>query len=140
VSSLILRTAARFLMPVLILFSIFLLLRGHNLPGGGFGGGLLAATALALYVFAWDAEAARRAVGVEPPILIGAGLLLAAGSGIAGLLAGKPFLTGFWGEVAVTGRSELAFGTPIVFDIGVYLVIVGSTLLIITALAEEEEA
>ena len=139
-SSLILRTAARFLMPVLILFSIFLLLRGHNLPGGGFAGGLLAATALALYVFAWDADAARRAVGVDPPVLIGAGLLLALGSGLAGLAGGRSLLTGLWVEVPITGRSELAFGTPIVFDIGVYLVIVGSTLLIITALAEEEEA
>lgn len=138
-SSLILRTTARFLMPLLILFSIFALLRGHNLPGGGFAGGLLASTALALYVFAWDAAAARRAVAIEPTILIGSGLLLAVGSGLISLGWGEALMTGFWTKIVLSSRTELALGTPLIFDVGVYLVVVGSTLLIVTSLAEEEE-
>ena len=139
-TSLILRTAARFLIPLLVLFSIYTLFRGHNQPGGGFAGGLLAATAFALYVFAWDAAAARRAIGVDPHTLIGTGLLLALASGLYSFLSGDAFLTGHWAKLPVAKDSGLALGTPVIFDVGVYLVVVGSALLIITSLTEEQES
>lgn len=138
-SSIILRTAARFLIPLLVLFSIFTLFRGHNQPGGGFAGGLLAATAFALYVFAWDVAAARKAVPVDPHAVIGTGLLFAVGSGLVSLFTGRAFLTGLWAKLPVSEQSGLALGTPVVFDVGVYLVVVGSALLIITTLTEEQE-
>jgi multicomponent Na+:H+ antiporter subunit B len=138
-SSLILRTAARFLIPLLVLFSIYTLFRGHNQPGGGFAGGLLAATAFALYVFAWNAAAAKKALAVDPHALIGSGLLVALGSGVLSLFGGHPFLTGLWAKLPVSEKSGLALGTPVVFDIGVYLVVVGSAILIITSLTEEQE-
>ncbi len=138
-SSLILRTAARFLIPLLVLFSIYTLFRGHNQPGGGFAGGLLAATAFALYVFAWSAAAAKKALAIDPHGLIGTGLLLALGSGVLSLFGGHAFLTGLWAKLPVSEQSGLALGTPVVFDIGVYLVIVGSAILIITSLTEEQE-
>ena len=138
-SSIILQTAARFLIPLLVLFSIYTLFRGHNLPGGGFAGGLLAATAFALYVFGWDAGTARRAVAVNPLTVIGAGLFVALASGLLGLLRGRSFLTGLWAELPVSEDSGFALGTPVTFDIGVYLVVVGSALLIISSLAEEQE-
>jgi multicomponent Na+:H+ antiporter subunit B len=138
-SSLILQTAARFLIPLLVLFSIYTLFRGHHLPGGGFAGGLLAATAFALYVFAWDAPAARRAIGVDPHVFIGSGLLLASCSGLLPLLSRRALLTGLWADLPVSERSGLALGTPVVFDVGVYLVVVGSALLIIMSLTEEQE-
>jgi multicomponent Na+:H+ antiporter subunit B len=137
--SIVLQTAARFLIPLLVLFSIFTLFRGHNLPGGGFAGGLLAATAFALYVFGWDAGAARRAAAVDPHAVIGTGLLVALGSGLASLLQGQAFLTGLWAKLPVREDSGFAIGTPVTFDVGVYLVVVGSALLIITSLAEEQE-
>ena len=136
-TSLILRTATRFLLPLLLLFSVFLMLRGHNEPGGGFVGGLVAAAAFALYTIAYGVEAARRLLRVDPHILIGAGLLLAAGSGLFSLFAGSPFLTGRWVEVNVPDVGKVGLGTPLLFDTGVYLVVMGITLMIVLSLAEE---
>lgn len=135
--SLILRTAARFLHTLLLLFSIFLLLRGHNEPGGGFVGGLVAAAAFALYCIAYDVAAARRALALDPKVLLGAGLLLAAGSGLLPLGLGLPFLTGLWSAVASPPGFVIELGSPLFFDTGVYLVVVGAVLTILFAIAEE---
>ena len=136
-TSLILRTATRFLLPLLLLFSLFLLVRGHHEPGGGFSGGLVAAAAFVLYRFAFGAEEARRALPADPQALIGAGLLVAVGSGSLPLLAGRPLMTALWGRVSVPGFGALDVGTPLLFDVGVYLTVVGVTLSIILLLAEE---
>ncbi len=136
-TSLILRTATRFLMALLLLFSIFLLLRGHNEPGGGFIGGLVAASAAALHAIAYDPATARSALWVEPRTLIGAGLVVAAGSGLWGLALGQPFLTGHWLDIDLPGVGALGLGTPLLFDLGVYLVVIGVTLTVILTLAEE---
>lgn len=133
-TSLILSTATRYFLPLLLLFSVFLLLRGHNEPGGGFVGGLVAAAAFALYAIAYDVSTARRVLGIDPRTLIGLGLLVALGSGIISLTTGQPFMTGLWSEYAVPILGKV--GTPLLFDIGVYLVVIGVTLTIIFALAE----
>lgn len=135
--SLILVTAARPLVPLLLLFSIFLLLRGHNEPGGGFAGGLVAAAAFTLLAISRDPATARRALFVEPQTLIGLGLLVAIGAGVVGLLMGDPLLTGQWFEIALPGGLMLELGTPLVFDVGVYLVVLGATLTMVLTLAEE---
>jgi multicomponent Na+:H+ antiporter subunit B len=134
--SLILRTGTRLVLPLMLLFSLFLLLRGHNEPGGGFVGGLLAAAGFALYMLAHDVAAARRLLRAEPLGLVGAGLVLALASGAAGLVAGKSFLTGLWLERAVPGLGKVS--TVLAFDIGVYLVVLGTTLLMVFTLAEVE--
>ena len=134
---LILPTAARLLLPLLLLFSVFLLLRGHNLPGGGFAAGLVAAAAFALYAIASDVPAARRALGVAPRALLGGGLLVALASGLLPVLGGRPFLTGLWGYLSLPGIGRVDVGTPLLFDVGVYLVVVGMTLTIVLSLAEE---
>lgn len=136
--SLILRTATRYLVTLLVLFSIFLLLRGHNEPGGGFVGGLVAASAFALYAIAFDPASARRLLRVDPRGLIGVGLLTAAGSGFISVAQGAPFMTGEWTYLTVPGAGKIDLGTPLLFDMGVYLVVLGVTLLIILTLAEEE--
>jgi multicomponent Na+:H+ antiporter subunit B len=137
VKSLILRTAARFLLPLLLLFSIFLLLRGHNLPGGGFVGGLVAGSALVLYAIAYNVAASRRVLLMEPQFVIGAGLLVAAASGLVGLFAGEPYMAGRWAEPVLPFLGKVSLGTPLIFDVGVYLVVLGVTVLIIFPLAEE---
>lgn len=136
-TSLILATAARFLFPLLLLFSVFLLLRGHNLPGGGFVGGLVAAAAFALYWLAFGTRTARRALRINPLTLIAAGLILAAGSGCVAFLSGRPFLTGLWVRLHVPVLGEVWAGTPLIFDTGVYLLVIGVLMLVITTLAEE---
>jgi multisubunit Na+/H+ antiporter MnhB subunit len=137
VTSLILRTTTRFVLPLLLLFSVFLLVRGHHEPGGGFSGGLVAAAAFVLYRFAFGREEVRRVLPVDARALIGAGLLVALAGGSAALLAGRPLMTSLWWQVAVPGVGELDLGTPLVFDVGVYLTVVGVTLSIILPLAEE---
>ena len=130
-SSSILRTAARVLMPLLLLFALFLLLRGHNDPGGGFVGGLVVAGAFALHAIAYGVPASRRALVLQPPTLLGLGLLLALASGLPAALRGQPFLTSQWVDVG------LSVGTPLVFDIGVFLVVIGVVLMMTFTLAEE---
>jgi len=137
-ASIILRLTARVLLPVLLLFSLYLFERGHNEPGGGFTAGLVAAAAWALYAIALGTAEARRALRVEPRLLIAAGLLLALASGVWGLTSEGAFLTGLWDEVAVPGLGEVYLGTPLLFDLGVYVAVFGVTVTIIFALAEEE--
>ena len=133
-TSLILSTTTRFLLPLLLLFSIYLELRGHNAPGGGFIGGLVASAAFVLYAFAFNVDSARRALRVEPRVLIGLGLLIAVGSGSLAVLGRWPFMTGLWTAQPLPILGKV--GTPVIFDIGVYLVVVGVVLTIIFALAE----
>ncbi len=136
--SLILPTATTYLMPVLVLFSLFLLLRGHNEPGGGFAGGLVAAAAFVLLSIASGVAVARRALQIDPRSMIGVGLLLMIVSGlIAPLLSGEPYLTSHWWKIPV-GDYEVALGTPLLFDIGVYLGVAGTILLIAFSLEEED--
>ena len=134
--SLILRSAARLLLPLLLLFSIFLLLRGHNEPGGGFSAGLVAAAAFALLTIATDVPTTRRTLRMSPRIFIGAGLLVATASGAVGLIGGGAFLTGLWAELPLPGGVKLAVGTPLLFDVGVYLVVIGVVLTIVLSLME----
>jgi multicomponent Na+:H+ antiporter subunit B len=131
----ILTAATRFLLPLLLLFSLFLLLRGHNMPGGGFVGGLVAAAAYALYTIACSVHEARRALRIPPLTLFPLGLMLAGGSGLLGLISGESYLSSFWlhGEVPILGK----LGTPLMFDAGVYLLVIGIVLTIIFSLAED---
>lgn len=133
--SLILSTATRYLLPLLLLFSVFLLIRGHNEPGGGFVGGLVAAAAFALYAIAFDVPRTRQLLRLDPHVLIGVGLLIAVLSGVFGLFSGLPFMTAIWVKQTLPILGKL--GTPVLFDIGVYLVVLGVVLKIIFALAEE---
>jgi multicomponent Na+:H+ antiporter subunit B len=137
VTSLILSTATRFLLPLLLLFSLFVLLRGHNEPGGGFVGGLIAAAAFALNAIAFDVQTARRTLCFDPRTLMAVGLLAALGSGIIAVIFAQPFMTGLWVTVHVPGLEALDIGTPLLFDCGVYVLVLGVTLTIILALAEE---
>jgi multicomponent Na+:H+ antiporter subunit B len=134
--SVILKTATRILMPMLLLFSAFILFRGHNLPGGGFIGGLVASATFILHSYAYDAQSTRALLRISPRTLIGVGLLLALGSGCVSLVSGKPFMTGRWGEIHIGTEEVWHLGTPVFFDLGVYLVVIGAVLTIILTLAE----
>jgi multicomponent Na+:H+ antiporter subunit B len=136
VDSPILRSGTRYLVPLMLLFSVFLLARGHNAPGGGFVGGLVAATAFALVLLAEGLDAARRLLRWDPRALVAAGLLVALLSGLAPLLQGRAFMTGLWLKRPLPVLGKV--GSPVVFDVGVYLVVLGIVLAILFALAEEE--
>ena len=135
-STVILRTIAPLLVLTMLVFSVFVLLRGHNEPGGGFSGGLVAAAAFALLTIATDVPTTRRTLRMSPRIFIGAGLLVAIASGAIGLIGGGAFLTGVWAELSLPGGAKLAVGTPLLFDVGVYLVVIGVVLTIVLSLME----
>jgi multicomponent Na+:H+ antiporter subunit B len=138
-NSLILSTAARLLMPLILALSVFVFFRGHNEPGGGFIGGLLAATAFALLEKAEGLEAAKKALRVHPQALAAFGLGCALASGIWGGFAFGHFLKGVWPLLTVDaeGHKEgLPVGSIMLFDFGVYLVVLGSVCGILFALEE----
>ena len=131
----ILSTANRLLFPLLGLFSVFLLLRGHNEPGGGFVGGLLMAGAFALHGLAHGPRSARDLLRVDPRTIVGAGLVVAVASGCVALSQRLPFMTGLWLSKPVPAVGKV--GTVLLFDVGVYLVVMGTGLVILLTLAEE---
>ena len=134
-TSLILSTAITYLLPLLLLLSVYLLIHGHNLPGGGFVGGLVAAAAFALYMIAHGVEKARRLLYLNPITLIASGLFVALVSGFVSIFFDRPFLTGQWSELKIPVLGKV--GTPLLFDTGVYMVVIGVTLMIIFSLAED---
>jgi multicomponent Na+:H+ antiporter subunit B len=136
VYSLILASAARLLLPLMLAFSIYLLWRGHNEPGGGFVGGLVAAASFALYALALGRRQAIEVLRVDPKLLIPAGLLTALISGLISLAQGAPFMTGRWLEQPIPVIGKV--GTPLLFDIGVYIVVLGIALTIIFSLMEDD--
>ncbi|QCI98388.1 Na(+)/H(+) antiporter subunit B [Agrobacterium larrymoorei] len=136
-NTLIFRTVAPVIASLMLMFSIFVLLRGHNEPGGGFIGGLIAVSALAIYGIAFGVEAVRRAIIFHPLSIAGFGLLTAALSGVISIVVGAPFMTGLWIYPSLFG-VEVPLVTVISFDIGVYLVVVGGFTSIALALEERD--
>lgn len=132
--TLILKTASEYLLPLLLLFSIFILLRGHYEPGGGFVGGLIAATAFVLHAFANGLEDTWRLLKIHPRRLIPVGLITALVAGSIPLFLGQPFFTILWypDPMPVIGMVS----TALLFDVGVYLVVFGITLTILFTISE----
>ena len=135
-NSIILTTVSRLLTGLLLVFSVFLLLRGHNLPGGGFAGGLVAAGAFVLHALAAGFPSARRMLWFDPRTIMGFGLLVAAGGGMVAFAHDLPFLTGLWDKTPLPVVGKI--GTPLVFDAGVYLLVLGMTCLVVFALGEDD--
>lgn len=137
-NSVILRAGTRYLSGLLLLFSLYMLLRGHNEPGGGFIGGLIGATGFVLYTVACGAQAARQALRISPQAIAAVGLGIALLSGIASVLFGDVPFTGQWLFLGATETDKgLPLSTVLVFDIGVYLVVFGSILTLVFAMEEE---
>ena len=135
--SVLMDTTARGLFHITLLISVWLTLRGHNAPGGGFAGGLVAATAFVMTYLARGAEPLRRTVRVSPSTLIGGGLALATAAGIGALVAGGGFLETDISYLDSPLVGEVKFVTSVVFDIGVYLLVVGVVLMVIIELGTE---
>ncbi|MGJ3234112.1 Na+/H+ antiporter subunit B [Marivirga sp.] len=125
-NSFILKNSARIIVPFMLLFSVFLLFRGHNLPGGGFIGGLMAGAAFILDAFAYDVVHSLRKLRIPPTKIMASGLLLAVFSGLIGLISGDGFFKGYWLNIDIAFLPKL--GTPVLFDIGVYALVLGMIL------------
>lgn len=136
-SSLILSTVSRLVFFIVLLFSLYLLLRGHNLPGGGFIAGVMTALAILLQAITSDVRQVRRVFRLDPRTLAGGGLLLSFTTGLVPMLLGYPFLTSTFGHLHVPGLGDVEIASAFFFDLGVYCVVVGGTLLMMMTLAEE---
>ena len=131
--SYILRVATRMMTGLILVFAVYLLFRGHNAPGGGFSGALVAGTGFALFAIAQGPQPVRQGLRCDPLSLIAWGVLLAVGSGLLGVLAGRSFLSGLWWSPE---KGVIAIGTPLLFDVGVFLVVLGAILTLVLELEE----
>ena len=132
-NSVILKSATRLLSGLILMLSVYLLWQGHNAPGGGFIAALVATTGFALVALTEGPDAVRNGIRIKPQYLIATGMLLAMGSGIAGMIQGRPFLTGIWWPA---NTDVVWIGTPLIFDIGVFLTVIGAILTVLLALEE----
>ena len=124
--SVILSAFSRLLFAVMIVVSLYILYRGHNEPGGGFVGGLIAASGFAIVALADGSRAARRLLGVDPTVLMGVGLGCSLASGLPGLVLDGAYLSHQW--ITLGG---IGIGTTLLFDVGVYIVVLGGVLSLI---------
>lgn len=138
-TSLILSTAARLLTHVIVALSIYLLLRGHHAPGGGFIAALVAGSAVVLQYLANGLAGVNRFLPMEFSTLLGLGLLLAVGVGVGGIVIGDQFLqSGIWeADLPLLGEQKVA--ASLIFDIGVFFVVLAVVVAIVRYLAEDAE-
>lgn len=141
VRSLILETATRAVFHTILLFSLYLLFAGHDAPGGGFIGGLVAGAAFVLYYVAYDVRSFEEVVRLRPELLLGPGLLLAGGAGAGALLVGSNLLeAGYLFKEHMGVLGEVGAHSTLLFDVGVYLVVVGLVRMVLRSLGGEEVA
>ena len=133
---LILRTFSRLLMPFMIIVAMFIFLRGHNLPGGGFIAGLITAVALLSIYLANGIKWTQQRLKVDMHLIIGLGLLIATLTGLVAIGFGYPFLTSAFTHIHWPIIGEFEIASAIVFDLGVFLVVVGFTVLSLTELGK----
>ncbi|MFT5104683.1 MAG: multicomponent K+:H+ antiporter subunit A [Pseudoalteromonas tetraodonis] len=133
---LILQNLSRLLFPLMLLFAAFIFLRGHNLPGGGFIAGLVAALAIVLQYLGNGIEWTSARIRTDMHRVIAAGLFFAVGTGLVSILLGFPFLTSAFTYLnwPVVGKFEVA--SAMIFDLGVFLVVVGATVMILVELGK----
>ncbi|TCZ59670.1 monovalent cation/H+ antiporter subunit A [Roseicella aquatilis] len=130
-------TLTRLLFPVMLVVAVFLLLRGHDLPGGGFSAGMVVAIAVILQYMTGGTDWTEDRLRLRPRIWIGTGLLVAAGTGLAACLFGRPFLTSYFAYAELPVIGPVPTASALVFDIGVFALVVGATLLMLVALAHQ---
>jgi multicomponent Na+:H+ antiporter subunit A len=135
--SLILEVLVRLIFHPAIVVSVYLLFAGHNAPGGGFAGGLVAGLALIARYLAGGRYEIGETLPIGPGALLGAGMLLATGTAVGSLFLGADVLTSAYFEADLPLLGHLSFSTSTIFDIGVYLVVIGVVLDVLRALGGE---
>lgn len=120
-----------------MIYSIYILFAGHNNPGGGFIGGLITASAIMLLYLAFDVETVGEIIPLDFKIIGAVGVMLALLTGFGAVLFGVPFLTQVYQYVNLPLLGKTGLGTAFVFDLGVYLAVVGTTVTIIRSISED---
>ena len=130
---LMLQVLARFTLPLALLVSVYIFLRGHNEPGGGFVAGLVTSVALVLLQVAYGQRWVMERLPFSAVRLAGAGVLIAGVTGLASWFLGYPFLTSTFGHFNIPLVGEVELASAMAFDFGVYCTVVGGTLLILSS-------
>ena len=138
-SPLMLSVVARLILPLALLVSVFIFLRGHNAPGGGFIAGLVTAIALILQYVAFGAGWTQRRVRADFHPVVALGVLIAGLTGVASWFFGRPFLTSWHDHVHLPLIGDIEIASAIAFDFGVYLVVVGAALLVMANLSKVDK-
>jgi multisubunit Na+/H+ antiporter MnhB subunit len=138
-TSVVLRSLASFLTPIIGIFSVYLLLRGHDAPGGGFIAALAASATVILQYMARGSAGVRKILPIRFEILIGLGLGVALLFGFGGLVFGEAFLQGAIWKWQLPAIGELKVAASLIFDIGVFLVVLAVAAAIVGYLGGEEE-
>ncbi|WP_202080726.1 Na(+)/H(+) antiporter subunit B [Caldalkalibacillus salinus] len=138
INDVIVQTITKIVSFIILTFAVYIFFAGHHNPGGGFIGGLMTAGALVLLYLAFDLETMRKIIPVDYKIITALGLLMALGTGIGAILLGYPFLshTFDYKDLFILGETELA--TALLFDIGVYLTVIGVTMTILLTIGEDD--
>lgn len=134
----ILQTATKVLTFIILTFSIYVLFAGHHNPGGGFIGGLITASALVLLYITFDAKTVRTMIPVDYKVMGAVGVLLAISTGAGALLFDAPFLTQSFSSIPLPLLGETELATAVLFDLGVYFAVIGTTMTIIMSISEDE--
>ena len=134
-----LQTATKVLVFIIMTFSIYILFAGHHNPGGGFIGGLITASAIILLYIAFDLESIKDIIPFDYKRMAALGVLISVLTGVGSLVLGVPFLsqTFTYVDLPFLGKTELA--TAMIFDLGVYFTVIGTTMTIITSISEDEK-
>jgi len=137
-NNIILETAIKALLFMIVLYSVYIFTAGHYYPGGGFIGGLMTAGAIVLLLITYDIKTVSEILPINYRILTGIGLLFAIGTSAGSLLFDVPFLTHAFGHIQLPILGELSLHTATLFDLGVFFVVVGVTMTIIQTIGEDE--
>ncbi|MCM3712770.1 Na(+)/H(+) antiporter subunit B [Halalkalibacter oceani] len=135
----ILKTATQLIIFIIIIFSIYVFLAGHHNPGGGFIGGLMTAAAFVLLGLAFDIDTVKKTIPIDFKMITALGLLIAVLTGVGAFVFGANFLTHTFDYFMLPLLGETELATALLFDIGVYLVVIGVTLTIIFSIGEDQK-
>lgn len=138
-NNLILRTMTSLIAFILLGFAVYLLLAGHNSPGGGFVGGLITSAAIILLYMSYGIKTVEKILPINFKILIMIGLILAIATGLGSLLFDVPFLTHSFGTFSFPLFGDIELATAMLFDLGVYFTVLGATITIILTIAHDQE-
>lgn len=137
-TDLVLQTVTKLLVFIILTVAVYLFFSGHHHPGGGFVGGLITASAIVLLCMAFDIQTVRQIIPVDFKAVAAFGVLLAVGTGAYSLLSGEPFLNQTFGVMKLPLLGETEFSSAVLFDVGVFFAVLGTVIMIILSLSEEQ--
>ena|SRR5690606_19122326 len=133
----ILQTATKVILFIILIFSLYLFFAGHHQPGGGFIGGLVSASAIVLLAMAFGLQTVRQVLPLDFKLLAALGAFIVVITGFGSLLTNIPFLSQASGMILLPHFGEVEWSTAVLFDVGVYFAVIGVTVTIILSISED---